>query len=209
MKQEISNAISTEGSQVSRRTGLPRFVPAAATAAVLGTSMSQLLTLSHPRIQFYRRMGLFLTVALVLIVLSAFTSAPQAHASGGGCWSYNTWSSNATYHESQDPILYRNNDGGPKLGLGLNSCGQYIRIKWSPECSIEGCSNSTYYQIDWRRPGLNDWQVFTVPSGQAYYGYMYSNFNNAHLGTYYDFAVTKCTPSYGCGNWSPTVRITT
>ena len=139
MKQEISNAVPTEGCEVSRRTLLTRLV-----------------TLSHPRMQFYRRIGLFLTAALVLILLGAFTSASPAHASGGGCWSFNTWSSSATYQQSQNPIVYGNNNGGPQLGLGLNSCGQYFRIKWSPNCSIEGCSNDTYYQFDWKRPGVND-----------------------------------------------------
>ncbi len=185
MKQEITNAIPTEGSEVSRPTLLTRFVPV------------------------YRRMGLLLTAALVLIVLSAFTSAPHAHASGSGCGSYNTWSGNATSQESNAPIIYGNDDRGPKLGLGLNSCDRFIMIKWSPECSIEGCSKGTYYQINWKRPGLDDWKYFTVPVRNSYNGYLDYNFKNAHLGTYYNFAVKKCTPSYGCEKWSPTVGIHT
>jgi hypothetical protein len=183
MKQEMANATPTEGGEVSRPTLLTRFVPV------------------------YRRLGLLLTAALVLIVLSAFTSAPHAHASSGGCWSYNTWSSNATSQESTDPILYGNHDGGPKLGLGLNTCGQYILIKWSRTVCFEGCPD-LYYQVDWTRPGVNGWQQFTVNDQSNSASYMYSYFKNAHLGTYYNFAVKRCF-SNGCSNWSPTVGITT
>jgi hypothetical protein len=121
MKQEISNAFPPEGSQGSRRTRLPRFVPAAATAAVPGASMSQLLTLSHPRMQFYQRMGWFLTAALVLSFLSAFTSASSAHASGGGfCMNYNnTWSYDGQAIPSTTrPIMYSGGRGVLMSGWG-------------------------------------------------------------------------------------------
>lgn len=172
--------------------------------------MSQLVTRWHPRIRLNRLIGLFLTAALVLMFLSAFTSASPAHASGG-CWSYNTWSDSATHQESNNPIIYWNDNGGPKLGLGLNSCGQYIMYMWAERgVCIDQCNPNPYYQIDWKRPGLNDWQKITVSPDQVYHspGYMYYYLNNAHSGTYYNFAVTSCD-SYGCGNWSPTVGIQT
>ena len=98
--------------------------------------MSQLVTRGHPRIRLNRLRGLFLTAALVLMFLSAFTSASPAHASGG-CWSYNTWSDSATHQESNNPIIYWNDNGGPKLGLGLSSCDQYIMyMGLSEECVL-------------------------------------------------------------------------
>jgi hypothetical protein len=186
MKQEISNAVPTEGSEVSHRTLLTRLV-----------------TLSHARMHFSRRIGLFLTAALVLILLGAFTSASPAHASGGGCWSYNTWSSNADWENSATPPMY-GNGSRTALGLGLNSCQQYIMIKWTD-------SGYDYYKVDWTRPGLNGWKEFRV-SGQSYDGYMYKNFTGIYYGTSYNFAVKGCTSHwYGdsCDDWSPTVGIHT
>jgi|GEM_PF-2388312 hypothetical protein len=210
MKHEISNAIPTEGSQVSRRTRLPRFVPVAATAAVPATPMSQRLTPSRPRIPFSRRMGWFLTAALVLSFLSAFTSASSAHASGGGgCMSYNTWSNNATSQYNTNPIMYQGRDT-PALGLGLNSCpGQAygnILIHMRPnEVCIEGCPD--YFQIDWQRSGSDSWQVFgsSLNADDAI-------LSPVQLGTSYEVAVKECSFSGNtcrCSDWSPTVGITT
>lgn len=176
MKQEISNAIPGEGSQVSRRTPV--------------------------RIHFYRRMGLILTAALMLILLSAFTSVSSAHASS--CWSYQTWSNSATSADNGTPQMYGRDGSSPRLGLGLNSCQQYIMIKWSDR-------GYDYYKIDWTRPGLSNWQEFRV-AGQSYDGYFYKNFPGIYYGTYYNFAVKGCISHwYGdsCDDWSPTVGITT
>jgi len=209
MRQEISNAaVPTGGFQLRRLTRLLRSVPAA-TATAGGTSMSQLLTFRHPRTHSYRQVGWVLIAALVLGLLNTFTSASPANASAD-CWSYNTWSNKATHQDNGTPIMYWNDGSGPRLGLGLNSCGDYIKIKWSSDCSIEGCDPSTAYQIDWKRPGIDDWQKFTVPiSGASREGpYLYHNFRNAHYGTYYNFAVARCD-KYRCSDWSPTVGINT
>lgn len=175
MKQEISNATSTEVSQVKRHTT-----------------------------RFFRRVGLFLTAALLMIMVSAFASTSAAHASGGGCWSYNTWSHSATTQDTGTPSMYGNNANSPALGLGLNTCQHYIMVKWQDR-------GYDYYKVDWTRPGENGWKEFRV-SGQSYDGYMYKNFTNAHFGTYYNFSVKGCISHwYGdsCDDWSPTVGIHT
>jgi hypothetical protein len=178
MKQTISNAILIEASQARSSTQLLRFS---------------------------RRMGLFLTTTLLIIIISAFAFASPAHASGGGCWSYTTWSNNSNIQDNGTPNMYGNEgSSGPSLGLGLNSCQQYIMVKWNDR-------GYDYYKVDWTRPGVSGWQEFRV-SGQSYYGYMYKNFTNAHFGTYYNFAVKGCISHwYGdsCDSWSPTVGIQT
>ncbi|MBA2286905.1 MAG: hypothetical protein H0W02_15645 [Ktedonobacteraceae bacterium] len=177
MKHTHSYASPIEDAQVSRRTLLPRFS---------------------------RHMGLFLTAALLMIMVSAFAFASPAQASGGSCWSYNTWSQSTTA-DSGNPTMYGNEgSSGPAVGLGLNSCQQYLMIKW-------GDRGYDYYKVDWTRPGVSGWQEFRV-SGPSYYGYMYKNFTNVHFGTYYNVAVKGCTSHwYGdsCDAWSPTVGIRT
>jgi hypothetical protein len=100
--------------------------------------------------------------------------------------------------------MYGNDAHSPHLGLGLNSCQQYLMIKWSDR-------GYDYYKVDWTRPGVSGWQEFRV-SGQSYDGYMYKNFTNVHFGTYYNVAVKGCISHwYGdsCDDWSPTVGIQT
>src|SRR6266498_819012 len=80
---------------------------------------------------FSRRMGLFLTAALLMILVSVFAFASPAHASGGDCWSYNTWSNQATYQDTGTPAMYGNDKNSPRLGLGLNSCQDSLMVKWS------------------------------------------------------------------------------
>lgn len=157
-------------------------------------------------IQVTRRIGVVLAAALLLAMVGAFVATPSAHASGGGCWSFNTWSNGATSREGQNPTLYRDNNGGPKFGLGLNSCDRTMLLKWSRIICFEGCPG-LYYQIDWKRPGYDTWQKFTV-ADRGGPTYMTSTFTNVHLGTYYNFAVRACMSS-GCESWSPTVGIYT
>ncbi|GHP00208.1 hypothetical protein KSF_102550 [Reticulibacter mediterranei] len=156
-------------------------------------------------IQIYRRAGIFLAVVALLVMVGAFAATPSAHASGG-CWNYNTRATNATYQEDQNPILYRNNNGSPRFGFGYNSCGKTMLLKWSRIICFEGCSG-LYYQVDWKRPGYDTWQQFTV-TDRAGSTYMTSPFKNVHPGTQYDFAVRACF-THGCEKWSPTVSMNT
>jgi hypothetical protein len=155
-----------------------------------------------------KRTGLLLTAALLLAVFSTSAPARPAQASDS-CWSYNTTANGATHQDNGTPTLYWNDKPAtPRLGLGLNTCGNYILVKWSQVCSIEGCDPSTYYKVDWWRPGLNDWKEFTVSYTELKNHYANYHFVNAHRGTYYWFAVRVCTKTCFY-DWSPTVTIYT
>ena len=167
--------------------------------------MFRLSVLCYLSVHSHRRVGLFLTAILVLIVLNAFTFAPHAYASGGSCWSDNTWSTNANVGDTGTPEMFQiKGSSGPALGLRLNNCQRYIQIKWSDR-------GYDYYKVDWLRPGLNAWKEFRV-SGQSYDDYMYYTFKGINFRTYYNFAVKGCISHwYGdrCDDWSPTVGIHT
>lgn len=172
------------------------------TFAIISYTSSQT---SHRRrlIQVSLRIGIFLVAAVLLVMIQTFIATPSAHASG--CWSSNTWSQNATSQEGQNPILYRNGQGGPRLGMLLNSCNRQFVLKWSRTICFEGCA--VYYQFDWKRPGYDTWQTFTVEDHSSN-AYQTSPFTNVQMGTYYNFAVRSCFKSSGrCEAWSPTVGI--
>ena len=117
--------------------------------------------------------------------------------SGGGCWSYYTSSSDATYETSSNPIVYGiEGSDGPSLSLAFNFCSDYIQLVYP--------SGHDYYKIDWWRAGRNGWTQYTTSNSV-------SNFTNAHYGTQYEFVVDACTSHwYGdsCTSWSPRVYIT-
>jgi hypothetical protein len=163
-----------------------------------------------------KRIGFFLTAALVLGFLTAVAPAGRSEASdvkAAACWSYETSAARATHHDNGTPILYWNDDPVTvRLGMGLNTCENYILLKWSRIVCFEGCDPGMYYQFDWRRKGLDEWQVFTVHNNvlRASTWYATQRFNHAHRGAWYEFAVTVCTDRYGCTHrWSPTVTIRT
>ena len=184
--------------------------------------MPQLVTRWHPWIRLNRLIGLSLIATLVLIALSSiFTLTPSAHAqsqvpsnqvksqlittnfsnprSGGGCWSYDTWSNDATAVSNGTPQMYGiDGSDGPSLGLAYNSCENIIQVTISP-------SGYDYYKVHWWRPGLSGWTQYTT-------GNSVSNLTNAHYGTYYEFSADACTSHwYGdsCTSWSAHVYINT
>ena len=172
--------------------------------------MRRLVTLRRPRGRSRSRLGVILVAAALVAGLGATSPAvPPAHADVQ-CWSYDTSATGATHQKSGTPTMYWNDGSGPKLGLGLNTCENYIAVTWSALCSFEGCSPGTYYEIDWWRPGLDGWKRLTLTSSDAQYRYPYLTyrFSNALRDTYYGFAATKCDNS-GCRAWSPTVSIST
>ncbi len=100
-----------------------------------------------------------------------------------------------------------------KLGLALNTCEDYILIKWTRIVCFEGCNPTMYYDVTWTRKTLNDeWRHFRIYDRDAAWdnGSTTHRFNNAHLGIWYDFAIRMCNEDYGCSYpWSPTVTIWT
>lgn len=117
--------------------------------------------------------------------------------SGGGCWSYYTSSSDATYVTSSNPTVYGyEGSDAPSLSLAFNFCSDYIQVAYP--------SGYDYYKIDWWRAGRSGWTQYTTSNSV-------SNFTNAHYGTTYEFTVDACTSHwYGdsCTSWSPRVYIT-
>jgi hypothetical protein len=162
-----------------------------------------------------RAIGLFLAAVSGLGFLTAMAAPRAANASEveAACWSYETSATNATHQDNGTPILYWNDAPVTvRLGMGLNTCENYILLKWTRIICFEGCDPGMYYQVDWRRKGLDEWQVFTVYNNTLGRSSQYAiqRFNNAHRGLWYEFAVTVCTDRYGCTHgWSPTVTIWT
>lgn len=117
----------------------------------------------------------------------------------GGCWSYGTWSHDATSVSNGTPQMYGiEGSDAPSLGLAYDRCDNIIQVTISP-------SGYDYYKVDWWRPGRSGWTQFTT-------GNSIVNFTNAHYGTYYEFTVDTCTSHwYGdsCNAWSARVYINT
>ena len=155
---------------------------------------------------------LFLLVAMLASTgtASAHTASrhtpslkPHGAMSGGGCWSYHTFSTNATFENTAQPVVYgiENSQDAPQISVAFNFCSDYILVKIYPEAQ----PSYDYYKVDWWTYGRHGWSQVTTKYTVASFAYVWHN-------SQYEFVVDACTSHwYGdsCTDWSPYVFIAT